>query len=168
MIRITDTHYFFWSGQSLFSNWTDTLFVWNNRKLHNAETGMMIQKALLFKDMPAVKRMMIHQNPRLVKHIGRTVENFDKDIWHEKCVDLVVEILLCKFSQNADCKEELLSSGNKVIVESSVYDNIWGIGLATNDDRILDEANWKGLNLLGEALMKTRTLIKENPDKIWE
>ena len=167
MIRETDTHYFFWSGDSTFSNWAYTPFVWNTRNLENSEVGMMLQKAYLF-DYSMVKKIINTQNPSEVKKLGRQVKNFDKNIWEKKCVDLVVEVLLAKFSQVEECKKELLSTGNKIIVESSPYDKIWGIGLATNDDRVLDEKNWNGQNLLGKALMITREKIKENPEKIWK
>lgn len=37
-------------------------------------------------------------------------------------------------------------------VEASPSDRIWGIGLATTDDRIFDKSQWLGQNLLGLAL----------------
>lgn len=54
------------------------------------------------------------------------------------------------------CKKLLLSTGDKIIVEANEYDRIWGIGLHWSDDKCLDEKNWKGMNLLGKALMEVR------------
>jgi ribA/ribD-fused uncharacterized protein len=42
------------------------------------------------------------------------------------------------------------------LVEASPLDRIWGIGLAADDERAADPATWRGLNLLGEALMEVR------------
>ncbi|MGN6746782.1 NADAR domain-containing protein, partial [Neisseria sp. P0024.S002] len=41
-------------------------------------------------------------------------------------------------------------------VEASPVDAIWGIGLAQDDPRAQNPLQWRGLNLLGFALMKVR------------
>jgi hypothetical protein len=46
------------------------------------------------------------------------------------------------------------------LVEASPIDNIWGVGLAADDPRILDEKNWTGRNLLGKSIMDVRSMIK--------
>ncbi|SEQ87616.1 hypothetical protein SAMN05216481_11865 [Streptomyces radiopugnans] len=43
-----------------------------------------------------------------------------------------------------------------MLVEASPLDRIWGIGLAADDERASDPARWRGLNLLGFALMAAR------------
>ena len=53
-------------------------------------------------------------------------------------------------------KDIILSTGDKILVEASPYDTIWGVGLGENNDLILDEKNWKGTNFLGEVLMDVR------------
>ncbi|MEY2863728.1 MAG: hypothetical protein RLY58_1435, partial [Pseudomonadota bacterium] len=45
---------------------------------------------------------------------------------------------------------------NQVLVEASPVDQIWGIGLAADDPRAANPAQWRGLNLLGFALMHVR------------
>lgn len=61
-----------------------------------------------------------------------------------------------KFLQNDDLKQFLLSTGDKVLVEASPTDRIWGIGLGKNNPVALDPAKWRGRNLLGFALMTVR------------
>ena len=39
------------------------------------------------------------------------------------------EGLVLKFSQDEDLKEYLLNTKDKILVEASPYDSIWGIGL---------------------------------------
>jgi ribA/ribD-fused uncharacterized protein len=69
----------------------------------------------------------------------------------------MVNSLMAKFEQNSDLRKQLVEmTGNRVLVEASPVDKIWGVGLAADDDLILDEANWKGQNLLGKALMEVR------------
>lgn len=50
--------------------------------------------------------------------------------------------------------------GNKILVEASPYDKIWGIGLAVTDPRAADQDKWQGQNLLGKALMRVRDTLR--------
>lgn len=47
-------------------------------------------------------------------------------------------------------------SVDRVLVEASPRDRVWGIGLESSDDRAADPGHWQGLNLLGFALMEVR------------
>jgi ribA/ribD-fused uncharacterized protein len=64
-----------------------------------------------------------------------------------------------KFSQNPRLSEFLLATGNAILVEASPMEWIWGIGLTEEDPRARQPAHWKGLNLLGFALMAARTQL---------
>lgn len=61
-----------------------------------------------------------------------------------------------KFAQNPGLQRYLLDSGNRVLVEASPLDRIWGIGLEARDPAAADPERWQGLNLLGFALMEVR------------
>ena len=54
-----------------------------------------------------------------------------------------------------------MNTKNKILVEASPYDLIWGIGMSEDDKDILDEKKWKGQNLMGKAIMKAREFIKK-------
>ena len=45
--------------------------------------------------------------------------------------------------------------------ETRKVDRIWGIGPSGSDELALDPAKWRGLNLLGFALMDVRQFISE-------
>ena len=53
-----------------------------------------------------------------------------------------------------------MESADRIFVEASPYDKIWGVGLYETDDRILDEKNWLGENLLGKAITEVRDYFK--------
>ena len=55
-----------------------------------------------------------------------------------------------------ELKEILLSTGNKVLVEASPKDTIWGIGLSVNDENIEDKNCWRGTNYLGYELTRLK------------
>lgn len=54
----------------------------------------------------------------------------------------------------------MLDTGDKIIVEASPYDKIWGIGMAADDPDIEDQSKWKGTNWLGQAIMDVREDIR--------
>uniref|UniRef100_UPI0035A00B10 NADAR domain-containing protein n=1 Tax=Delftia acidovorans TaxID=80866 RepID=UPI0035A00B10 len=59
----------------------------------------------------------------------------------------------------------LLNTGDRVLVEASPVDAIWGIGLAADDVRATVPAGSQGLNLLGFALMQVRARLRSTaPD----
>ena len=64
--------------------------------------------------------------------------------------------LLAKFKQNEDLKRKLLGTGNNVLAECAVRDQIWGIGLSMKNPDRFEPENWNGQNLLGYALMMVR------------
>ena len=73
----------------------------------------------------------------------------------------MVEGNLLKFDQNPEIKEYLIGTGDSVLVEVSLYDKVWGIGMNQDDEGIENPLNWKGKNLLGFALMEVRDILKE-------
>ena len=78
------------------------------------------------------------------------------EVWNAHRFDIVCRANFAKFSQHADLKAFLLQTGNRILVEASPVDSIWGIGLAQDDPHAENPLQWQGLNLLGFALMKVR------------
>jgi ribA/ribD-fused uncharacterized protein len=70
--------------------------------------------------------------------------------------EIVVAGNLAKFTQNDDLGRFLASTSNRVLVEASRLDRVLGIGLDASDERAGSPARWRGLNLLGFALMEVR------------
>jgi ribA/ribD-fused uncharacterized protein len=124
---------------------------------------MMAAKARLFNDEESVRRVVAAGHPQKAKAIGREVRGFDTGIWQRHRMELVVEGNIHKFRQNPALLDYLLSTGNRVLVEASPVDRIWGIGLAADDDRAGHPAQWRGLNLLGFALMRARSELSQPP-----
>lgn len=84
------------------------------------------------------------------------MKNFQPERWESVRYDIVKKGNLYKFGQKADLKAYLLNTQNRVLVEASPVDPIWGIGLAKDDPAAAHPEQWKGLNLLGFALMEVR------------
>ena len=116
----------------------------------------MYRKALLFKDKKIADKILQCSTPGEAKALGRKVTNFNNEVWNERRMEIVIEGNLLKFSQNPDLKTFLLNTKNRVLVEASPVDEIWGVGLSRDSDKIHDPNTWRGLNLLGFALMEVR------------
>ena len=117
---------------------------------------MMAEKARLFGDLENAEKAMSAENPGKAKSIGREVRNFDQTHWEEHRMAIVKKANFEKFDQNAALGEFLINTGNRVLVEASPVDRIWGIGLDENHRDIEKPQNWRGTNLLGFALMDVR------------
>lgn len=114
---------------------------------------MMYHKAKLFGDNKACEKVLLASNPSEAKSIGREVIGFNHSTWEENRFNIVVNANLAKFSQNGKLREYLLGTGDRVLVEASPVDKIWGIGMG-HDSATKEAPNtWEGLNLLGFALM---------------
>jgi ribA/ribD-fused uncharacterized protein len=121
---------------------------------------MMHQKALLFGDTEIATQILLTESPDEQKKLGKLVKGFDRTIWDQNCFAIVYEGNYAKFTQNEDLKQQLLATGDKILVEASPYDFIWGIKKSENDATIDNPSNWMGLNLLGFAIVAVRNQIK--------
>ncbi len=121
---------------------------------------MMAGKAKLFNDHEILEQILKAETPNQAKSLGRKVKDFDLDIWKEHKYEIVKKGNFLKFSQNEEFQEFLLSTDNKILVEASPYDIIWGIGMLETDPNTKNPAQWNGENLLGFALMEVRDELR--------
>jgi ribA/ribD-fused uncharacterized protein len=145
-----------------FSQWYPSEFIVDKVKYLNAEQYMMAEKAKLFGDEEIRKVILATKDPRKCKDLGRKIKNFDEKKWIENREKIVFEGSLAKFSQNEELKRKLLDTEDAILVEASPTDSIWGIGMMVTDPNFNDQSKWKGLNLLGKALMRVRDKLKSN------
>jgi ribA/ribD-fused uncharacterized protein len=144
-------------GAGCLSQWWPAGFTVDGRTFRTAEHYMMWRKAMLFGDTEMATRILAAGHPRAAKMLGRRVSGFDEKIWAEQRFAIVTEASRAKFGQNDDLRAWLIGTGRRVLVEASPTDRVWGIGLTAADPRAADPAQWRGLNLLGFALMRARS-----------
>lgn len=120
----------------------------------------MYEKAKLFGADKIADKILKAQTPKACKDLGRSREiPFDNDIWEANRKEIFEDILFHKFRTNAKSEREILSTGDRILVEASPFDKIWGIGMDENHPDAENPSKWKGLNLLGEVLMEVRKKI---------
>lgn len=158
-----DLHNFYTWCKARFNpllEWSDTI------QFNCTEQWMMACKAALHDDVPTLEKILAEPNPGEQKALGRTVANWNEELYKTHRLRVVEVGNYEKFTQNEELKEWMISNfhPHTIFVEAAPWDKVWGIGLGANDPKAWDINTWEGLNLLGEALQYTRKLIQ--PD--WE
>lgn len=160
---------FFWGhrqrrdGQidaSCLSQWFPAPFELDGVCYRTAEHWMMAGKARLFEDAESLERILAAETPDAAKRLGRRVRGFDEATWERARFELVVAGSVAKFTRHERLGAFLLATADKVLVEASPTDRVWGIGLAREDARAGDPRQWQGENLLGFALMLARDTLR--------
>ncbi len=161
-----DKFLFFWGHQksasistSCLSQWYGSSFWQDEVHYVCAEQYMMAKKAECFGDKEALEQILSVKDPAQMKALGRQVRGFDAKVWDEVKFSVVLNASYLKFSQNAKLREFLLSTKDKILVEASPVDKIWGIGMSADDENAHNPVKWRGQNLLGFALMRARDEI---------
>lgn len=149
-------------GKSCFSQWWEGAFTVDGDTYATAEHYMMVEKARLFGDEEVRAQILSATSPAAAKKLGREVRDFDDARWVAARFDIVVRGNLAKFGQDPALKAFLLGTGDRVLVEASPRDRIWGIGLSANNPLAEVPEQWRGLNLLGFALMEVRQRLSES------
>jgi len=174
----TQESIFFWKpspncfDKSCLGQWQSSLFEVDIDTFTCAEQYIMVEKARLFKDKQIEEQIRQSSDPKEMKALGKKVKNFNQTIWDKVKYSIVLNGNYYKFSQNKPMRDFLLSTGNKILVEASPLDTIWGIGLKDDNPKANTPTMWRGKNLLGFALMEVRGELRrlyENYDKIdWD
>lgn len=161
-MRITDKFVFFY--RDWLSNYQKTDFYYPSIdtpifNFTSTEQAFMYFKAIFFQDYEiADKIYKTRDNPGMCKKLGRLVKNYDDNCWDKIRFKLFYDLNLQKYTQDLTLKNKLLDPrfDNKIFVEASPIDTVWGVGLDEDNDLILDINNWKGLNYLGTILTDIR------------
>lgn len=128
-----------------FSNWYSCSFTWNGYTWANSEQALMSAKSF---DKNYHKKIKKATNPADAKRLGRSVKL--RPDWDQVKFNIMVEILLAKFSQNPELKKILLETEDQVIHEDC-NDPWWGGG-----------PNYPGgRDYLGKALCSVRKTLRK-------
>ena len=155
--------------ETCLSQWWMAEFWVEAQRYSCMEQFMMAEKARLFGDKEVLEQILAAAEQGKIKALGRQVRNFDQTEWDRCKYTIVLTGNFQKFLQNPELKDFLLRTGDKILVEASPRDRIWGIGMGRNNENAGNPAAWKGKNLLGFALMEVRDELRRvcaSEDKI--
>lgn len=143
-------------GAEVLSQWFEAPFEVEGIRYPTAEHYMMAEKARCFGDHEVREQVLSAPDPARAKALGRQVRGFVGPTWDAARFEVVVAGNRAKFGQNPRLGAFLDHTGDAVLVEASPVDLIWGIGHAAHEPDAARPEAWRGLNLLGFALMQVR------------
>ncbi|GII31088.1 hypothetical protein Pmi06nite_45300 [Planotetraspora mira] len=148
------------AGAGCLSQWWPVEFTEDGHVFRSAEHYMMAHKAWLFGDEETATAILAADHPAEAQKLGRRVRGFDDATWTAHRFAIVTRGNVAKFGQHPELGAFLLGTRARVLVEASPRDRIWGIGLGAADELAASPATWRGLNLLGFALMDARDALE--------
>lgn len=121
-----------------------------------SEKAIMLCKASLMGDSVRFSEISLATSPAEAKRLGRMVSPWNETKWQSRVCYIAEYVTTAKFRSSEHLAEQLLKTQERLIAEASPYDKLWGIGMRLEDPRASFPSEWKGVNVLGWALMTTR------------
>lgn len=149
----------FHGRESPFSNFHNSPFKIVNEQFMHTEQFYQFKKAEYFKDDITARKIKLQPDPLECMKLGFKVKNYKENDWQMVARNYMYDGNLAKFSQNLSLKDLLMSTGNKILAESS-QDEYWGTGRRIYDQSALNKDTWTGSNHHGEGLMLLRDRLK--------
>ena len=84
---------------------------------NSCEQFINAKKATLFGDTETLDKIMKETNPQVIKQRSKEIINVHVEVWKASEFDIITQANYHKFSQHADLKILLLSTGDKLLVE---------------------------------------------------
>ncbi len=116
--------------------------------------------------MAALARILHVDDPRSQKALGSSkgpILGYDDVVWGRARVACVVGGTIARMENDPKALRTLLDTDDRILVEGSPHDRIWGVGLRWDDPAIEDPDRWRGLNLLGIAHGEARPILRGLP-----
>lgn len=113
--------------------------------------------------MAALAQILNSDDPRRQKHLGSSkgpIVGYDEAIWAAARVACVIGGIIARMETDPKARRTLLDTGDRILVEGSPHDRVWGVGLRWDDPAIEDPDRWRGLNLLGVAHGEARPILR--------
>ena len=157
-----------WIKTSGINIYRDKLDFYSVEQYFQAMKMLMIHKpGVVTNQRDVFKSIIDTASAKEAKRLGRTKiidvntgkPVFNKVKWEKESPTVLLRGLVYKFFRNEDLMNELVRTGDKILVEASPKDRRWGIGRGKNTAKNHKVDTW-GQNMTGRVLMKTRYLIK--------
>ncbi|KAL4794716.1 hypothetical protein BDV19DRAFT_364243 [Aspergillus venezuelensis] len=104
-------------------------------------------------------------SPMMQKILGRKVLNFDEELWDKASGAIVLAGCITRAEVDGDLERLYIAAGERVFVEGSKKDRVWGVGLDWRCNEILDEGYWRGENRLGRAHFEAAAVVRDRAGK---
>lgn len=95
------------------------------------------------------------KTPRQAAEMGRDRKRPLRPDWEQVKDAMMYEAVLQKFRTHQAIRQELLETGDQLLIEHAPHDYYWGCG-----------ADGSGKNMLGQILMAVRTTLRDERDRL--
>jgi len=127
------------------------------------EKAIMLCKAAAMGDYASYDKIARVHTPGAAKRLGRSVAPWDDARWKSVVCSVALAAVGQKFAAFPHLATLLLGTGNHVIAEMAPRDANWGTGLDIGHSDASRPERWRGTNVLGWALIVTRTRLRDAP-----
>jgi len=135
----------FHEEHAYLSNFHPCLVEYDGLTYQNTEAAFQAAKCISREE----REKFVNLSPGQAKRLGRKVAL--REDWNSVRIDVMREVLECKFSQNCELKEKLIATGDEELIEGNHWnDRFWGVCRGT------------GQNHLGKLLMELREILKKS------
>ena len=122
----------------------------------------MVEKARLFGDQVSVHAIMAENDPIKQKALGKKIKGLDINTWRANAQDLILPGLIAKFEQNSKCRDMLIKTEHRCIIEASPHDKFFGAGVSLQSRTLWNTAQHPGKNVMGKMLQLVRTKLNSH------
>lgn len=122
-----------------------------------SEKAILLCKASLMNDILSFNKILSNTNP----YYQLKINNWNQKLWEQFVCLITKEVVETKFKKVDGLKEILFLTKNHLIALASSKDKLWGIGMDESNPDFEYPSKWKGLNILGWALMELRDKLLE-------
>ena len=158
-MQYSDNFLIFSNTDGFLSTSTVCSFTYKNITFNCVDQFIFYSKAMLFQDLISADRILKEEIPRKQKSLSLKIKNVDPLLWESKLFGILYVGCREKFTQHLHLLGHLLDTEDYLIVNASLEDDL-GIGMQASDENVIDMSQWKGLNMLGNALMKVRKFLR--------
>lgn len=129
-----------------FSNFAAYPIMLDEKQWFTTEHYFQAQK---FHDEEYREKIRLTKSPMLCARLGRSRKVPIRSDWESVKLDMMRAALYAKFTQHADLRGTLLSTGDSELIEHTKNDRFWG-----------DGGDGRGKNMLGILLMELRDRLR--------
>ena len=144
------------SDHAPLSNLYPCNIVYKSRVFLSAEGALQHTRAIICGRTVEANQIEFERNAYKVKRIASGLPYSQE--WEDKVEDILLEILIIKFTTNSYCRKALMATGDRSLFEAT-GDKVWACGLALTRIQELTIPT-PGKNQAGLALEKVRGIVK--------
>ena len=152
----------FYGRNSPLSNFnTDSPIIIDQVKYNCVEQYYSFRKAQFANDQIAQRSIMKSPNPATQKAIANKVK-VDMLAWRPVSIPILERALTAKFTQNKDCADFLLATGNNTLGEANPHDSFYATECSMYSVNAFKVQQWKGANKMGQLMEQVRDHLRRS------